>query len=60
MKRVLLLFIYLALICSCFAQKETKSSFSFKLKGHVKTDVMKRIAEDHQDYIFDIENGNKK
>ena len=40
MKRVLLLFIYLTLICSCFAQKETKSSFSFKLKGHVKTDVM--------------------
>ena len=38
MKKVLLFFLFLT--CISFAQKETKDSFSFKLKGHVKTDVM--------------------
>ena len=38
MKKVLLFFLFLT--CISFAQKKTKDSFSFKLKGHVKTDVM--------------------
>ena len=38
MKKLLLFFLFLS--CVLLAQKETKSTFSFKLKGHVKTDVM--------------------
>ncbi|MEN8193698.1 MAG: hypothetical protein ABFS12_12825 [Bacteroidota bacterium] len=40
MKRILLLFIFLILTCISFAQKETKSSFNFKLKGFIKTDAI--------------------